>query len=208
MAGLPEDIVKLLLAILVGGLIGVERELHHKAAGFRTIILICMGSALFTLISLRTGSEDRIAANVVTGIGFIGGGVILRDAGRITGMTTASTIWLAAALGMGIGGGYYLLSFVATGSAMTILWVFPGIERWVGKTRDRRIYEIVSPIDPKKIGQQEALFRECGLRVHRRKQVKRGDDMVCTWETQGSTQAHDCLVERLLADADVKAFHF
>ncbi|MSS69928.1 MAG: MgtC/SapB family protein [Candidatus Latescibacteria bacterium] len=208
MAGLPEDIVKLLLAILVGGLIGVERELHHKAAGFRTIILICMGSALFTLISLRTGSEDRIAANVVTGIGFIGGGVILRDAGRITGMTTASTIWLAAALGMGIGGGYYLLSFVATGSAMTILWVFPWIERWVGKTRDRRIYEIVSPIDPKKIGQQEALFRECGLRVHRRKQVKRGDEMVCTWETQGSTEAHDCLVERLLADADVKAFHF
>jgi putative Mg2+ transporter-C (MgtC) family protein len=205
---LTEDVFKLLLSVLAGGLIGVEREFHHKAAGFKTIILICLGSTLFTLVSLKTGSGDRIAANVVTGIGFIGGGVILRDAGRVTGLTTASAIWLAAALGVGIGGGHYLLSFATTGAALAILWAFPGIERWLDSARDVRTYEIICQVAPEKIGQQEALLRECGLRVYRRKQAKRGDLLVSTWETQGPARAHDCLVEKLLADADVKEFHF
>lgn len=208
MAVLPEDMIKLLLAVLVGGLIGVERELHHKAAGFKTIILICVGSALFTIFSIRTGSGDRIASNIVTGVGFIGGGVILRDTGRVMGLTTASTIWLTAALGMGIGGGHYLLSFAATCVAIIVLWFFPRVERWIGRTRDVRTYEIVSPISPEKFEQQEALFRQCDLRVYRHKQIKRDNEMVCTWEAQGSTKGHDRFVERLFADADVKEFHF
>ena len=113
MSLLPEDIIKLLLAVLTGGLIGAEREFRDKAAGFRTIILICVGAALFTMFSLRLGGDKdpvRIAASVVSGVGFLGAGAILRSDGRIVGLTTASTIWLAAALGMGIGGGQYLIS--------------------------------------------------------------------------------------------------
>jgi putative Mg2+ transporter-C (MgtC) family protein len=92
----------------VGGIIGAEREFRHRAAGFRTIILICLGSTLFTMFSLRLGgatSPVRIVAHMVTGVGFLCAGVILEEGRRIVGLTTASTIWFTAALGMGIGGG-------------------------------------------------------------------------------------------------------
>ncbi|MCX6025184.1 MAG: MgtC/SapB family protein, partial [Chloroflexi bacterium] len=101
-----EDIVKLLLAIFNGGLIGAEREFRDKAAGFGTLIFICVGATLFTMFSMRSrpsGDPSRVAANIVSGIAFLGAGVILREGGRIMGLTTASTIWLAAALGMGLG---------------------------------------------------------------------------------------------------------
>ena len=110
----PDILIKLAAAVLVGGLIGAEREFRDKAAGFRTIIFIALGSTLFTVFSsLLAGQENdpaRIAANIVTGIGFLGAGAIMRDGGRVAGLTTAATIWLTAALGMGIGSGRILLA--------------------------------------------------------------------------------------------------
>jgi putative Mg2+ transporter-C (MgtC) family protein len=109
----PEDLIKLLVAFFLGSLLGFEREFHHKFAGLRTIILICVGACLFTIFSYRlAGDKDptRIAAAVVTGVGFIGAGVIIHEGGEVRGLTTASTIWLAAALGIGAGGGYLLFS--------------------------------------------------------------------------------------------------
>src|SRR6478752_5046840 len=99
-----EMILKLLLVIAVGGVIGVERELRSKSAGFRTMILICLGSFLFTTFSMVVShvSPDRIASNIVTGIGFLGAGVIFHSDNRVNGITTAATIWAVAALGMGI----------------------------------------------------------------------------------------------------------
>lgn len=108
MSILTEEVVKLLLAIVVGGLIGAEREFRHRAAGLRTIILICMGSTLFTMFSLELGgsvSPVRIAAHMVTGVGFLCAGVVMEQRTHIVGLTTASTIWFTAAMGMGIGGG-------------------------------------------------------------------------------------------------------
>ena len=96
-----DALLKLLLAMIVGGLIGFEREYRDKAAGLRTIIFICLGATVFTMLSLRLGEQDditRIAANVVSGVGFLGAGAILQSSGRVTGLTTASTIWLAAAV--------------------------------------------------------------------------------------------------------------
>lgn len=98
---LTEDLIKLGVAILVGGIIGAEREFRDKAAGFRTLILITVGSTLFTIFSLRMDpgfAQTRIAANIVTGIGFLGAGAIIREHGRVGGLTTAATIWLSAAL--------------------------------------------------------------------------------------------------------------
>src|SRR5512142_2466411 len=112
---LMEDLIKLGLAVVIGGVLGAEREYRDKAAGFRTLILITVGSALFTIFSISMdpgNSRTRIAANIVTGIGFLGAGAIIRENGRIGGLTTAATIWLSAALGMGIGAGE--LSFVLT----------------------------------------------------------------------------------------------
>lgn len=91
----PDDIIKLLYAILLGGLIGAEREMRDKSAGFRNMILICVGASLFTILSSRLAGDNdptRVAANIITGIGFLGAGAILRDGNRITGLTTASTI--------------------------------------------------------------------------------------------------------------------
>ena len=103
-----EDVIKIVLAVSAGGLIGIEREFRDKAAGFRTLIFICAGACLFTILSFRLAANSdstRIAANIVTGVGFLGAGVILRDGGRVIGLTTAAMVWLTAAIGMGIGGG-------------------------------------------------------------------------------------------------------
>ena len=119
------------LAPIAGGIIGAEREYQDKAAGFRTIILITVGSALFTIFSIAIdpdNSRTRIAANIVTGIGFLGAGAIVREDGKIGGLTTAATIWLSAALGMGIGAGDLYFSLTATFITLLILLVFPYIE--------------------------------------------------------------------------------
>jgi putative Mg2+ transporter-C (MgtC) family protein len=115
-------LLKALLAIACGGLIGVEREIKQKPAGFRTNILICVGSALFMWLSIHVGLDlasgrgdpGRIAAQVVTGIGFIGAGTILHSRGHITGLTSAAMIWVVAAIGMAIGGGYHAVAILAT----------------------------------------------------------------------------------------------
>ena len=208
---LVEDVIKLLLAVLMGGLIGAEREFRDKAAGFRTIIFICVGATLFTLFSLKLGGDEdpvRIAANIVSGVGFLGAGAILRDQGRVMGLTTASTIWLAAALGMGIGGGHYLFSSVAVGTILIVLWVFPAFEGWIDNIRERRTYQVVCPINREKFEQLEATFRQCGLRIRSHQQTKRGDEMICTWEASGSPRNHGRLMETLFADADVQEFRF
>jgi len=153
MTNISEIVIKLLIAILVGGLIGAEREFHEKAAGFRTIIFICLGSTLFTILSLELGGASdpvRITASIVTGIGVIGAGVILRNEGHIVGLTTASTVWIAAALGMGIGSGYFLLAGIATGLILIGLWVFPMFDRLIHMTREARTYHIIFPRSTKK----------------------------------------------------------
>lgn len=105
-----EAMIKILQAVLLGGLVGDEREIRDKSVGFRAIILICLGATLFKLIStyLAGGnSSSGVVANIVTGIGFLGAGAILREGTHITGMTTASSIWLVAAVGMALGAGQY-----------------------------------------------------------------------------------------------------
>jgi putative Mg2+ transporter-C (MgtC) family protein len=104
---------RLFLAVIVGGLIGAEREYRSKSAGFRTLTLICLGAAIFTILSQLIGVEhapERIASNVVVGIGFVGAGVIFRGEpshSKVNGITTAAMIWVTAALGMGIGCWYW-----------------------------------------------------------------------------------------------------
>lgn len=119
------DLIKAICALIAGMILGFERELKDKAAGLRTITLICLGCTLFTILSYKIGagsSEDatRIASYVVSGIGFLGAGVIFKDAFSISGLTTASIIWLAAAVGMSIGFGQFsiALTFLLCGLFM------------------------------------------------------------------------------------------
>jgi putative Mg2+ transporter-C (MgtC) family protein len=120
-----EMALRLLLATFLGAVIGFQRELSGKEAGLRTNILISLGSALFTVLSIYgfLGSDPaRVAAGVATGIGFIGAGVILhRTGGVVTGLTTAATIWAVAGIGMAAGAGLYIVSAVATALALVVL---------------------------------------------------------------------------------------
>jgi putative Mg2+ transporter-C (MgtC) family protein len=105
-----EIVARLLMAAGLGALMGLQRELRGMPAGVRTIALVTMGAALFTELSGLVGSEDRIAAGIVTGIGFLGAGVIFREGYTVKGITTAATIWAAAAVGMAVGQELYLVA--------------------------------------------------------------------------------------------------
>jgi putative Mg2+ transporter-C (MgtC) family protein len=115
----PEDYISIILAAILGAVIGLERELSGKAAGLRTNLLICLGASVFTIISreMATGSEGsltRIAAQIVTGVGFLGAGAIIQDRRGVHGLTTAATIWLVASIGMACGGQFYMLAIVSS----------------------------------------------------------------------------------------------
>ena len=132
---LPADAAwRLLLAAGLGAAIGLEREYRQKPAGLRTNILIALGSAMFTIISIQLGyaggTPDRIAAQVVTGMGFLGGGAILRSGNSIHGMTTAATIWVNAAIGMAAGAGEFALAAVVAVITLVVLAVLPPIEAY------------------------------------------------------------------------------
>lgn len=205
------DLIKVLLAIVAGGLIGIEREYRDKTAGFRTNILICLGATLFMIVSLKAGAgEDpaRIAAQIVSGVGFLGAGAIVREGKFISGLTTAATVWFTAALGMGIGGGYYGVVFVATIAALLILWIFPVFERWIDKRRELRTYELIYESNPNKAKSLEALFKSNRLRIFDIKQFKRNDMTTSQWRIYGSPTNHDKFVETLFADSEIKEMRY
>ncbi len=135
-------IVRLLGAAALGGAVGLEREIHGKPAGLRTSMFICLGSALFTILSgeiaRRFGdtSGTRIASNLIPGIGFLGAGAIIRGHGSVVGLTTAATIFVLAAVGMAVGGGMYVIAVATVLIILMSLIVLGWIEDWFGlKTR-------------------------------------------------------------------------
>ena len=208
---LPEDLLKLGLAVLAGGLIGIEREFRDKAAGFRTLIFICLGATLFTILSSRlAGDKDptRIAAGIVAGVGFLGAGVIMRDSGRVVGLTTAAAIWLTAALGVSIGGGEYALAAVGVGITMGVLWLLPFFEHRIDNMREERTYVFSCVADPGKLAELEAVFRESGLRLRSHRQERTRDQITCAWNCFGSLKAHERLVSELTADEAIHELSF
>ena len=131
---LVDLMLRLLLAAGLGGLIGIERELRRKPAGLRTNILIALGAALFTVMSTLLGREgrtrDRIAAQIITGIGFLGAGAIMRSGRSVHGMTTAATIWVNAAIGIAAGAGEYAIAAISTVITLLVLAVLGPFEAY------------------------------------------------------------------------------
>lgn len=130
-----ELILRLFLAVLIGGIVGFEREIHQRPAGFRTHILVCLGSTLIMITSLEmhnlfgaSSDPGRIAAQVVSGIGFLGAGTILREGVTIRGLTTAASLWATAAIGLSIGAGLYLYGIMGAGLLLLTLWSLSTIE--------------------------------------------------------------------------------
>jgi putative Mg2+ transporter-C (MgtC) family protein len=142
------SITRLVLAAILGGVIGLERELKHRPAGLRTNLFICLGSALFTVLSdalavEHTGDHTRIAAQIIPGIGFIGAGSIIHaQGGLIIGLTTAATLFVVASIGMAVGGGLYLTAIFATLLILLCLLVLGRTEKQFGLKRLSYIYEV------------------------------------------------------------------
>lgn len=206
---LSEDIIKLVLAVAVGGVIGAEREFRDKSAGFRTLIFICVGSTLFTMFSYKfadDGDPARIAAQIVSGVGFLGAGSILRDRGRITGLTTAAMIWLAAALGMGIGSGNYVVTVAATGIILVVLWLFPYFEQWINHVRTNEYYEIVRVYAPGRYEELLTFARGLDLYVLTSKYSRINEDLIVTLAVRGNPRKQAEFVAHLVADPSVKEF--
>lgn len=138
-----DDVAKVGISILCGAIIGFEREYKNKSAGLRTMILICLGSTIFTIVSQKSGgSEDRIAANIITGIGFIGAGVIFKDGLSVKGITTAAVIWIVASLGMVIGIANFSLSLILTLIIVSVLSLFSWLEFLMDIFHSRRNFNI------------------------------------------------------------------
>ncbi len=203
------DILKILFSLIAGGVVGFEREFRDKAAGLRTLIFICLGSTVFTILSakLSNGNDPtRIAANIISGIGFLGAGVILRERGRVIGITTAATIWFTAAVGMAIGGGYYFLTLEILGAALVVLWIFPLVERWISEVREERNYEIACALSNDREPQLRSEVLRYGLCIQGSQQRKVGDTLHFFWRVSGPRENHQKLIQYLVLSADIKEF--
>ncbi len=185
----------LVVAVVLGGAIGLERELRGKAAGLRTNILICLGATLFTHLSIHlagpTGDPGRIAAQVVTGIGFLGAGTILHSRGAIAGLTSAATIWLVAAIGVAIGTGAV---FEAAGATLLTLLVLRGLgamETLVQRQSVTSRLSIAAPPDAGRAEDIEQIVRAAGVNIQEIHREARGDHVVVHLTVSGPKRLQD-----------------
>jgi len=202
-----EDVLKLILALALGGIVGTERELRDKDAGLRTLMFISVGSAMFTILSLRIaeggGDPARIAAQVVSGVGFLGAGVIMRERGAVRGLTTAATIWLAAALGLAVGAGAIIFSLLAGGLILLALVIFPKVEHLMGTLHLTRTYVVRIRVNQEKQAALEALIRQHGLTISETRRARHDDQATFVWKVVGRPRQHEILEADLFNDPDV-----
>ena len=207
-------LLKLLLAVVLGGIIGFEREIAGKPAGLRTNILICIGAALLMDVSTRIGLVDgvrvgdpgRIAAQIVSGVGFLGAGTIMQAQGMVTGLTSAATIWVVAAIGMTIGGGYYIEGI---GAGLLVTFVLAGLgrlEHWV-----RRARRVVSATIRTRAGTEEEVvattLRAHGIRIEGRQVFDHERDRTFELKLSGPSRQFDIATAALLNRDDIYGVH-
>jgi putative Mg2+ transporter-C (MgtC) family protein len=206
-----EILLRFLLAALWGGIVGAERQYRSKSAGFRTMIMISIGACFFTMMSMLIGdpaNHDRIASNIVTGIGFLGAGVIFRGENRINGITTAATIWAVAAVGMGIGSGYYFASSCASILVFLILAVLPIMEDYIELLNVARTYSITILYSENLSNYYEKKIKSCKLKYRLIRHVKDNGVLVLTWETQGHSKNHAIFITKMLEDEKIDKFEY
>ncbi len=205
------EVNKFLLATLLCGLIGAEREYRSKSAGLKTMIMIGLGSTLFTILSVKIGlgTHDRIASNIVTGIGFLGAGVIFKEESRVKGLTTACIIWIVAAIGMAVGAGYYEQALGVTGVVILALIIFPFVEEIGDRRFTKRIYRIVKR-QHSHIGlnSYEDVFKESKLKPQRGKHELVNGIITGNWTATGTPKNHQLFVEKMLLDTEILEFDF
>ncbi|MFM6926697.1 MAG: MgtC/SapB family protein [Ferruginibacter sp.] len=204
-----EEAAQVSVAFVIGAIIGLEREFRSKPAGFRTMILICVGSCLYTILSKEIGgaSTDRIASNIVTGIGFIGAGVIFKEGITVNGLTTAALIWVTAALGMAIGYHNYPLAIVVSAMVVIALFVLEPVQRFINrfhKVKDYRIKTISLGNNFKE--ELEKFFVTNDMDFRCMKTVKENTDAVYIYRISSPDRNYDAVNHFLLLHKEVKSF--
>ncbi len=200
---------RLLLAAVLGGIVGLERELSGKPAGFRTNLLICVGAALFTDLSIQVariaggqvtpGDPTRIAAQIVSGIGFLGAGTILQMRGSITGLTTAATLWVVAAIGMAVGAHEYVEAVGTTLLVIIALLALYRVEEVLRRHRAaHHTLEVTMLPQPELIPRLEALLREHGFRVESDRIDKSPDGLSVSYSVSGTADAWERAMPAML----------
>ena len=199
------DIAKVLLAVACGGLLGLERQYKNKTAGFRTIILICLGSAIFTMVAQHAGQVANL--NIVTGVGFIGAGVIFKDNIAVSGLTTAAVIWISAAIGMAVGSGNYMLGFSSTIVTLMVLLIFNLLERYIDKVHRDKLFVIVfNNSDYQNMEPIEAIIKTYQLKSRIVKITKQDGCLQAAILVTGHRKYIAQLDEKLLQMDEVKSF--
>ena len=209
MTPFASDLLSLFVALTLGAFIGLERELSDKAAGLRTNILICVGSCLFAMLSralaATAGSDTtRIAAQIVSGIGFLGAGAIMRDGEQVTGLTTAATIWVVAAIGVTVGYGFYALAAVTAVMTLVVQGVFPHLDSMIDELRQRHTFKITSDLNDDGLEQIKTIFRNSEVKVLRRKLMKKADLYYSEWYVAGPRLEQKNVVRMLLENKHVR----
>ncbi len=170
--------LRLVLAVLLGGMIGFEREQSSHAAGLRTHMMVCLGSCLLMLLSIYGFSAfvdevnvrvdpARLAAAVITGVGFLGAGTILHTGKGITGLTTAASVWVVSAIGLGVGAGFYFASSVATAMVLFVLWVMNKLERKFIRGKRERVIVVITEDRPKVLARLQEVMDTRGINVRK-----------------------------------------
>ena len=204
-----EEAAQVSIAFVIGAIIGLEREFRSKPAGFRTMILISVGACLYTILSKEAGggSTDRIASNIVTGIGFIGAGVIFKEGITVNGLTTAALIWITAALGMAIGYHNYPLAIVVSIMVVIALFVLEPVQRFINRFHKVKDYKIRTVELGKNFRPElEAFFKSHDLTFRCMKFVKDNNDAVYLYRISSPDRNYDLVNQYLLSHKDVRSF--
>ncbi|WP_144282328.1 MgtC/SapB family protein [Chryseobacterium echinoideorum] len=206
---IQNELLLIFISVLLGILIGAEREYRNKSAGLRTFILICFGSCLFTILSIKIGVDDpdRIAANIITGIGFLGAGVIFKGDTKIDGITTATTIWAAASVGMAVGSGYVYLSILGTFLILLVLSSLNFFEKFIDSYHKIREYSI-AVTDFQSVSYCENLFKKYQLKSKIAKQKYNQGTMTTSWVVAGKNENHEALIKHLMKDEKIFSYEF
>lgn len=202
--------LKLFVSLILGASIGAEREYKGRNIGFRTIILITLGSTFFTILSFILGENNdpaRIASNIVTGIGFLGAGAIFRDGASVRGVTTASIIWISAAIGMACGIGQFELAIMVTATVLLILLGFAGVQQFIDKYNKEMVYRITIANDLDLKEEIERNIRLYKLRFIWMSHTKVDNDLIMAYEISGGERNHDNLIRYLSTSEAVKSFN-
>ena len=205
---IQEDIVKLVISLIGGSIIGAEREYNNKNAGFRTVILVTVGATLFTLLSglLTEGKDFHVAGNVVVGIGFLGAGAIFKEGTTVKGITTAATIWVSAAIGMAIGIGEYEIAFASIFIVMLVLLGFIWLQGFIDQFNREKVYKITVPCQKLTLDEIHQFLKESGLKGTCVYRHKIDENITLTLVVKGPEKKHHTLISILQTNEHVLEF--